>query len=128
MFTSRKIIVMFALVAFLSSMIAVFHVETTEAHRSWCTKVFHRPHPHNPFNSTNTERLNQRSISGTCSLCGGSATLTSWRERIEVKTTRKTEHRDLWEYWSSCHSHETTKVRYTWSPPTVTCHNPNCGG
>ena len=106
---------------------AVFQVDEVEAHSPFtCTIMPHAADFWNPYHSTTTTNLRQRSITGTCSVCGGSATLTSWRQRIEVKTERKYNH--FWGVWVYCHSHTTVKVSYQWSPPSAQCHDPDCGG
>ena len=115
---------------------AAFQIQEADAHNPFICTILdasqHKPYPGNPYHSTTTTNLSQRSISGTCGVCRGSATLTSWRQRIKVKTERKYKHlvtaNPNQYFWSYCHSHSSTKVSYQWSPPTTTCHNSSCGG
>ena len=139
MFASKKRLVVILLVTgavAASFMIySAFQVDEAEAHSpfycGWVYRLKHRPDSMNPYHSQSTTRLNKRTISGTCSVCGGSATLTSWRERTEITTERKYDHfLDTVGFygWTYCHSHKKTKVRYGWSPPSSKCHDADCGG
>ena len=97
----------------------------------WYHGLQHRPDSNNPYKSSSITQLSQRTITGTCSVCGGSAKLTSWRERYESKTEKKYEHfLDLLGYygWTYCHSHSKVSARYGWSPPSSKCEDPDCGG
>ena len=134
MLTSRRFKGTLLLVGLLTvgfGLIAAFQVQEVDAHTPWgCFWLSHRanPSPYNPGNITWTINLSKRSITGTCGICGGSATLTSWRQRIEVYTQWKYQHKYEGS-WVHCHSHlSLSSVSYRWSPPTVTCHNSNCGG